>query len=198
MSSKLNISHEKMPHIVWAIIFILIAIIATQWHSELIKDPPTTLGTVGFFATAYGILFAIIELGRTKNAAILVKKEVQRALNMVKGIDSAQEIVECLNTTSLALASLEEGKAIPNALLCQIIKHYSQLFHIELEDDSSEHRRVRSTIQAYSFIPPKSSEKESSQGPRSNSKKTRAALLEITGHLAQRQGSNKTFTEHTE
>lgn len=190
MTSLNNTWHEKTPHLLWAIFLAALCISAISWKNDLIKDAATTLGTTGFFATIYGLIFAIIELQRTKNATLLVQEEVARVLNRVKVVDSAQEITECLNKTSLALSSIDEGKMITNALLGQIISDYSQIFQVELIDAASDHRQVRSTIQSYTFV---AEEGKIPRFPR----KTREALLVIKGQLGERQASNRNFTENT-
>lgn len=181
---------NKNIHIISATVSALLCIVFTLWQPSLIKDAPTSLGTIGSFATAYGLIFAIIELRRAQTASNLARQEAKRVLTVVTNLVTAREIIECQNTINMAISSLDEGKPISSAVLCQIVKLYSQVFHFELANELSIHRKVRSTIQSYTFNP------NASAKP-STSKNTKHALLSITGQLAELQGSTKNFTEYT-
>lgn len=181
---------DKTIHIFGAAISLLLFGIAVFWKPSLIKDAPTTLGTIGSFATAYGVLFAIIELRRAKAASVLAKEEAERVFKAVTSLVTAREIIECQSTINMAISSLDEGRAIPSSALCQIVKLYSQVFYAEFSDEKSAHRKTRSTIESYSFNPNTATTKTSS-------KNTRHALLSIASQLAELQGSTKNFTEYT-
>lgn len=155
---------------------------------DLKKDQPTTLGTAGVFLTLYGVIFAIIELVRLKSASYLANKEARRVFDTVTNLVTAREIIECQTKIEIAVEAIDEKRAIPSASLCSIVKLYSQVFHNEVGDENSEHRRNRSIVQSYYINgrpPPKTSEN------------TKNALLGIAGHLAQLQGSTKNFSEYT-
>lgn len=181
---------DKTVHITSAVLSIMVCIIAILWQPDLIKDAPSTLSTIGTFATAFGVIFAIIELKRAKAASSLAKEEAQRVLLAVTSLTTAREIIECQNTINVAVASLDEGRAIPTSVLCQIIRLYSQVFHSELVNEASFHRQNRSTVESYAYNP-------NIKSAGSSSRKTKQALLSISGQLAELQGSTKNFTEYT-
>ena len=182
--------HDKTHHIAGAIGSALLCVITILWAPELLKDAPTALGTLGTFATAYGVLFAIIELQRAKSASLIATQEAQRVFRSVTNLVTAREIIECQGTITMAVSSLDEGRAIPSAVLCQIVKLYSQVFHLELTNEASGHRKNRSIIESYSFNP----NVGVTNGPPKN---TRRALLSIASQLAELQGATKNFTEYT-
>lgn len=181
---------DKRIHLIAAIVLPLLGVVSAYWKPDLIKDAPTALGTIGFFATAYGVLFAIIELRRAKAASVLAKDEAERIFRAVTSLVTAREIIECQSTIKMAVSSLDEGRAISSSVLCQIVKLYSQVFHAELANEMSEHRKNRSFIESYSFNPNVGSMK-------SSSKKTNRALLSIASQLGELQGSTKNFTEYS-
>lgn len=152
------------------------------------KDQSTTLGTIGVFLTLYGVTFAIIELIRLKSASYLASKEAKRIFDMVTNLATAREIIECQTKIEIAVEAIDKKKGIPSASLCSIIKLYSQVFHNEVGDENSEHRKNRSIIQSYCI---------NGQPLSNTSVKTKSALLGIAGHLAQLQGTTKNFSEYT-
>lgn len=180
---------DKTTHLVGAIVSALLCVVTVLWKPELLKGAPTALGTIGTFATAYGVVFAIIELRRAKAAAVLAREEAERVFKAVTSLVTAREIIECQATISMAVSSLDEGRAIPSSTLCQIVKLYSQVFHAEVADEVSAHRKNRSVIESYSFNPNIGT---TQSAPRN----TRRALLSIASQLAELQGSTKNFTEY--
>lgn len=181
---------DKTLHIAGAILSALLCVITILWKPSLLKDAPTALGTLGTFATAYGVLFAIIELKRAKAASALARDEAERVFRAVTSLVTAREVIECQSTISVAVSSLDEGRAIPSSVLCEIVKLYSQVFHAQLSDEASAHRKNRSVIESYSFNPNVGA---TGTSPRN----TRRALLSIASQLAEVQGATKNFTEYT-
>lgn len=186
MPIKVN---DKSIHAIAATTALLVCALAVIWKPSLIKDAPTALGTVGTFATAYGVIFAIIELRRAKAAAALARDESERVLRAVTSLVTAREIVECQATVSMAVSSIDEGRQIPSSTLCQIVKLYSQVFYVEVSDEGSPHRKNRSILESYSFNP-------NVHTKQAAPKNTKRALLSIASQLAELQGSTKNFTEY--
>lgn len=180
---------DKAIHLGGAIVSALLCVVTVLWKPELLKDAPTALGTIGTFATAYGVVFAIIELRRAKAASVLAREEAEQVFRAVTSLVTAREIIECQATISMAVSSLDEGRAIPSSTLCQIVKLYSQVFHAQVADENSTHRKNRSVIESYSFNPNVGTTK-------STPRNTRRALLSIASQLAELQGSTKNFTEY--
>ncbi|MFN3439909.1 MAG: hypothetical protein ACK41V_19590 [Acidovorax sp.] len=178
---------DKAVHLITAVLTALVGLCIVIWRPELLKDATTSIGTIGSFATAYGVFFAIIELRRAQKASEMATDEARKVFNAVTGLVTAREIAECQTTIYVAICSLEEGRAISSTVLHQIVKLYSQVFYAQLSEDASPHRKARSTIEAYSYNPNVSTS--------SSSKRTKQALLSIAGQLAELQGSTKNFTE---
>ncbi|MGE6790852.1 hypothetical protein ACQKFS_02350 [Pseudomonas guineae] len=179
--------NSKWIHIITFLACFIGAGVLILLFPELKKDQPTTLGTAGVFLTLYGVTFAIIELVRLKSASFLANKEARRVFDIATNLVTAREIIECQTKIEIAVEAIDEKRLIPSASLCSIVKLYSQVFHHEVGDDNSEHRKHRSIVQAY-YI--------SGQLPPKSSGNTKKALLGIAGHLAQLQGSTNNFAEH--
>ena len=181
--------HSKNIHFSGAAVILLLCIAAVQWVPDLTKDATSTLGTVGFFFTAYGVLFAIVELHRAKVASLMAKDAAENVFKALTNLVTAREIIECQSTINVAVCVLEEGKNIPVSTLHQIIKLYSQVFHAELIDEKSLYRKNRSTVESYALT--------SAVGNSTiSARNTARALLSISGQLAQLQGSTKNFTDY--
>lgn len=180
---------DKAVHLIGAVVTAGLGIGIVIWQPDLLKDAPTTLGTLGTFATAYGVLFAIVELRRAKSASLHAREEAERVFRAMTSLATAREIVECQTTIQIAIGSLDDGRLIPSSVLCQIVKLYSQVFFAQLADEISSHRRNRSVIESYAHNP----NIPASNGP---SKNTRRALLSIASQLGELQGSTKNFTEY--
>lgn len=184
----MNIS-DKKTHAAVFVVICLVGIILCILERDLLKDAPTTLGTIGSFATAYGVLFAVIELRRTQAVSLATKLAAEQVFTSVSGLITAREITECQSVIQMAVASLDEGRPIPSSTLHQIVKLYSQVFHKEMDNEKSGHRKNRSIIESYSF-------NMSLHGPTASTRHTKRALLTIAGHLAQLQGKTKNFAEY--
>jgi hypothetical protein len=180
---------DKAVHIWYALSIGLLCIVSILWKQSLVKDPETTLGTLGTFATIYGVIFAIIEVMRVKAAAILVKEESERVLSTVTSLVKAREIIECQALVTAALSSVDDGRAIPNELLSRILKLYSQVFHSEVAIDTSPHRKNRSVIESYVHS-------ASASTGRSAASKTQIALRSVSSQLGEVQGATKNLTEY--
>lgn len=181
--------NSRWMHILAFLVCFIVAGMLIFYFPDLKRDQPTTLGTAGVFLTLYGVTFAIIELVRLKSASYLANKEARRVFDMVTNLATAREIIECQTKIEIAVEAIDEKRIIPSASLCSIVKLYSQVFHHEVGDENSEHRKNRSIVQSY-YI--------SGRLPAKNSENTKKALLGIAGHLAQLQGSTKNFAEYTE
>jgi hypothetical protein len=154
----------------------------------LVRDPPTTVGTVGTLVTIYGVVFAIIELIRMRTATKQAVEAARKVFDSFATLVTAREITECQVGIQIAVDALDECRAIPSSLIVQIVKLYSQVFHKELADETSLHRRNRSTIESYSF-------NENSVLLTVSNNHTKRALTSVAGQLAQLQGATKSFRE---
>jgi hypothetical protein len=178
---------DKWAHWISLTAVIVAGFIVVSLEPELFKDALTRFGTIGFFVTAYGVMFAIVELWRAQSAATLANAEAKKVFSAFTTLVTAREIADCQHTIKMAIASLDESKPIPSIIILDIIKIYSQVFHAEVSADDSLHRKNRSTIESYSFNP----NVASASVPHS----TKSALLSIAGQLGQLEGSTKNFME---
>lgn len=154
-------------------------------YKSLFADDPISLSTFGTFFTIYGVVFAVIELLRVKNAVELAEKAAEHVFNTVTGLVTSREIIECQAKIESAVSHIDDQQAIPTSALCQILKLYSQIFYNELKDEHSEHRKNKSIIESYANNPNKLA--------RAN-KDMKSTLLSIVSQLAQHQGNTKNFT----
>ena len=178
-------SSDKNIHLTAAGLCLAVSVLLLWFFCDLRKDVVTTFGTIGSCVTIYGVIFAIIELRRAKAASLMAQEAATKVFETVTGLITAREITECQAVIHAAVCSIDEGKAIPSALLQQVIRLYSQIFHSEVAKEDTPHRKCRSVIQSYSFNP-------NTTTKASSSRRTRQALLSITGHPAMLQGTTKT------
>jgi hypothetical protein len=179
---------DKWAHTINLLVIIVIGLIVVLSEPILVKDIPTTFGTLGFFITAYGVIFAIVELLRVQNATTLANLEAKKVFSTLNNLITAREIMDCQHAVRMAIASLDENKPIATVLIVDIIKFYSQVFHAEVILDDSSQRKNRSIIQSYSFNP-------NINSPNAGTYSTKSALLSIAGELAQLQGASKNLPE---
>lgn len=180
--------NSRWMHVIAFFICLAGSAILMWCFPDLRKGQSATLGSAGVFITLYGVIFAIIEVFRLRSASDLAEKEAKRVFNSITNLVTAREIIECQTKIEIAVAAIDEKRTIPSASLCSIVKLYSQVFHNEVGDEKSEHRKNRSVVQSY-YI--------SGKSPLKASENTKQALLGIAGHLAQLQGSTKNFAEYS-
>lgn len=178
----------KKVHLHWFFGISAAGLLSVLISPELVKDAPTTLGTIGVFATAFGVVFAVIEVQRAKAAFELAQTEAKKVFSRLTELVTAREIAECQAVLGTAVAAIDENKPIPSSTLCTVVKLYSQVFHAELSNPESTHRQNRSIIESYAHNP-------NNTLVTLSGRKTKKALLSIAGHLAQLQGLTKVFSE---
>ncbi len=176
-----------IPHLVWFFAVTILGFLCTWRWPDLVNDSTTSFSTIGFFVTLYGVIFTIVEVQRAKSAAELAKYEAKKAHEKINDFFNVRDIVECQKAIETAVSCIDEGQKIPAYMLCLIVKHYSEIFHVQLNDAKSEHRKNRSAIDSYHFTA------SSISAPSNVHLKT--ALLSSMGHLSQMVGSKSSYKE---
>lgn len=179
---------DKWLHLV---VFVLAVIVGAFWLvlvPDLRKDHAATLSAVASFATFYALIFAIIELRRTKAAEKLAANAAARVYSSVAGLGAAQEVTECRATVIAALQMIDDSRAVPSATVGQIVRLYSQIYHRELKAHSARYVLCRSTLDSYMYNP------NVARGIDHRSTKT--TLLKVLGQLGELQGTTGNFMEY--
>ena len=176
-----------IAHGVWFFIVAVSGVVCIKTWPDLVKDLTTSFSTIGFFVTLYGVIFAIVEVKRAKSAAELAEKAAKQAHERINDFFNVRNIVECQKEIETAVSCIDNGHIIPTTTLCNIVKHYSQIFYVEMEDDNSKHRKNQSYIESYRF-----SASATSTVSNSHLKK---ALLSSMRHLSQMVGSKSSYKE---
>ncbi|WP_431295762.1 hypothetical protein [Rahnella sp. PAMC 25559] len=153
-------------------------------------DTPSRFGTLGFFITLYGVLFAAVELIRLKSAAIQATNAAQNIFKQINTVYTTRDISECQGKIEMAIINLDNGLLIASSNLLSITRTYSQIFTEEMNQEDSRHRLNKSYIESYTFNP---SSINTHSSP--NVKLTRSALLAIASDLAALQGKSNKLME---
>jgi hypothetical protein len=144
----------KIIHLLAALITIVVAIACAAGLPDLHKDTPTTFGTITGFLTVYGVVFAIIELFRTRAAAELAAREASRASNTVRAFYDLRNVSECQSSIEHTLNDMANNGQVSLSILSRIVKLYVAEFSIEYQDDRSVHRKYIATIESFVFNHP--------------------------------------------
>lgn len=179
---------SKLDHLVSFLVVLVVAVICFACDKELYDGISKTLGSVGGFLTVYAVIFAIIELARTRSAAELAEQKVAEVVKVVEDLMTAREISECQAAVEYALDGITQTEGISGSHIVKIIRLYSQVFPLEMKDERSRHRKNRTILESYEFS-------AADAAKASVPKKTKRALLEISGHLAEEQGHTKHIKE---
>ncbi|MBB3005383.1 hypothetical protein FHX57_007780, partial [Paraburkholderia tropica] len=164
--------------------------------------------SVGSFITLYGVVFALIELAYTRSAAELAATAAKRVFDAMSRLGAVEQITDCQAYIKTAVACIDDGVAVPSAVMLDIVKIYSRVFQVQLEDASSEHRKNRSLLEAYRFDSARydsfnaqgktaitSSSGSARRSPPHPYAKTRQALIAMAGQLSSHQSKHTTFAE---
>ena len=153
--------------------------IATAYcFPDLRANKATTFGTISGFATFYGVVFAIIELLRTKAAALMAEKSSAKVLNRVEALQGMKHMAECQAAIEVAVAMVDRGEPISLAALMQIVKMYSLHFHIELRDPTSSQRENIAILESYALV------SSNTRGRKTNLGNLKRTLISMTRHLS--------------
>ncbi|MBK0052999.1 hypothetical protein [Stenotrophomonas sp. S39] len=178
-------------HIYSFLVILVIAIACYFYDKDLFGSLPKTVGSVSAFLTVYGVIFALIELVRTRTAAELAEQRVTEVVQVVEDLITAREITECQIAVESALDGISRNEDISARYVVKIIRLYSQVFPDAMLDEQSPHRSNRSILETYRYVKRVS---DKSKGP----VQTQKALMSISGHLAEMQGHTKRGKENAQ
>jgi hypothetical protein len=189
------LGNDKYLHFLTAILVFIIGGISIWAEPKLIADAPAKLGTLSAFLTAYGLIFTIIELVRTKNATLLAKEESTRVYRSIANILLAKDIEACKQLIRIASDACGRGQAVPAMVIIQIIETYSKAFHDRVSAQDSEYSKNIEILGLYKFSVSVGVVASAKGVTRTKPNKTFQALASMANHLAQLEGVTKNFTE---
>ena len=169
---------SRWIHAVVALVVVVVLFLSLYFVPDLHKDKAILFGTVGGFATIYGVLFAIVEVMRTQAVAVLTEEASKKVLGQVEGLHGMTQIAECQAAIGIATDMIDRGEEISLAALTQIVKMYSLKFHCELQNAESEQRANIAILQSYATV------KGNSRGSKTALGNLSKALMDMTGHLS--------------
>lgn len=182
---------SKYDHLFSFLVVFVVAIGCFVYDQDLSDGASKTLGSIGGFLTIYAVIFAFIELVRTRSAAELAEQKVSEVVSVVEDLMTAREITECQIAVESALDGISRNEDITARYVVKIIRLYTQVFPVAMKDAKSEHRKNRSILQSYQYV-----ERAPEHAPVPT--KTQRALMSISGHLAEQQGETKRGKEKSE
>lgn len=189
------LGNDKYLHILTAVLVCIVGGISMWAEPKLIVDPPAKLGTLSAFLTAYGLIFTIIELLRTKNAALLAKEESKRVYKSMANILLAKDIEACKHLIRIASDACGRGEVVPAMIIIQIIEVYSKAFHDRVSALDSEYSKNVEILGLYKFSVSVGVVNSAKGMKRARPNRTFQALASMANHLAQLEGSTKNFTD---
>lgn len=141
---------SRWPHVAIALVAIIGMIGSRAWP-DLWKDQPTAFATIGFFVTAYGVAFAIVELLRTKAAAVLAASAARAAEAKVASLYDSRNAVECQTLIEGVLERLQEDGTLSSGSLSRIVRLYAAEFSDDYEREDSRCRRHVGMVSSFAL-----------------------------------------------
>lgn len=145
---------SKLAHVLVAIFITLVAGLSIWFFPSLWRGESAKFGTLTGFFTIYGVIFAIIEVIRTKSAAEEAKDSTQKVLDHVEKLSGIRLLSECQTAIDLTVKCIDDGQTIPLSHLLKILKIYSQHYHEELQIATSEQRQNVGILESYAGARP--------------------------------------------
>jgi len=148
-TAALAITPSRWVHIATlAVTVILFLAVSFAWP-DLVSDPIKTFGTGGFFLTAFGLLFSIVEVMRTQSAALAAKEAARRAGDLARTPYNMRDVSECMTVIESVTHALNHGGSPRQQPLSRIIKLYTAVFQRTYADDTSPQRISLGVVQTY-------------------------------------------------
>ncbi|MBB6503721.1 hypothetical protein F4693_000676 [Sphingomonas endophytica] len=116
---------------------------------ELVGNPIQAFGTGGFFLTAFGLLFSIVEVMRAQSAALAAKEAARRAGNLARTPYNMRDVSECMTVIESVTHALNHGGSPRQQPLSRVIKLYTAVFQSAYADDGSLQRIRLGVVQTY-------------------------------------------------
>ncbi|HCE2458133.1 TPA: hypothetical protein NGU08_004449 [Vibrio parahaemolyticus] len=169
------VDHKSIHHVVLLVV-VCSSVALFYFYPEFSQSNLVTFSTLGGIVTFYSLVFAVVELLRTKGVA-------QKAATRVENLYAVKDLSMCQSALETALVAIEKNEAIQSNTLCNIVKVYSHVFHEKLEDVNSQHRHAKSFLDSYSFAS-KSRLNGTSTNKNSNQNKLRESLMLMLEHIS--------------
>ena len=166
-------------HALTAALIVASGLLAVFLWPDLIKDDVNTFGTVGFFLTAYGVIFAIVEVIRAGAAADAAAKAAKVAAQRVEALYNIRNSAECQILIESALERLHEDGTMSASSLGRIVRLYAAEFSTSFEQDTSVHRLRMEMVNSFAF-----SQSQPAVRKLSNSDRLKAALVTMMADLS--------------
>ncbi|WP_199528656.1 hypothetical protein [Pseudoalteromonas sp. bablab_jr010] len=166
-----------LPHVISLLVVIIATVMTFYFIPDLRKDEVVIFTGITGYATIYGVIFAILEVMNAKNTAQVAKEESEKVYKKMDDLYGLRDITQCLASIEMAIESINKNEIISSSVLLTISKIYSSVFHEEMNDDSSDHRKNRALLQSCSHH---SSSVKSSRAKN----KLREVLLDMSSHLS--------------
>ena len=121
---------------------------------DLWKDDVTAFSTLGGFVTLYGVIFAVIETWRARNASEQARTAAEAAGRRVAGLYELGGIARCQGCIHDALRDLEREGWASTSSLTRIIELYTAEFHESYEDPTTPQRQAIAALQSHAATAP--------------------------------------------
>ncbi|MCW8340599.1 hypothetical protein [Stenotrophomonas sp. SG1] len=83
---------SKYDHLFSFLVVFVVAIGCFVYDQDLSDGASKTLGSIGGFLTIYAVIFAFIELVRTRSAAELAEQKVSEVVSVVEDLMTARQV----------------------------------------------------------------------------------------------------------
>lgn len=121
---------------------------------ELWRDDATSFATIGGFVTLYGVVFAVIETWRARNASEQSRTAAEAASRRVAALYELGGIARCQGCIHDALRDLERDGWASTSSLTRIIELYTAEFHGAYQDPSTPQRQAIAALQSHAASAP--------------------------------------------
>lgn len=169
----------KAHHAFSALVVAILWLVSMVAFEPLRDGPASVFSTLFGFITVYGLVVAIVEIGRTKSVLQLVSDRAKNVTQDLEALYSSRDIAECQICIESSLAAIDEMGSVPLPTLAKILKIYSREFAPELTDKKSEHSLCLCDYMNYMALPSRGRTQKNAAG--------QAAMTTMTSLLARRK-----------
>lgn len=147
--ASVNIWPSRHVHWILLIVVALIGYLCTCASDKLMDGALNRLGTIGVFVTIYGVMFSIVEVMRLQSVAATATSEARDAYNKAMHLVAAEKISDCHHLITTATDLTNQKIYIPDSLVLQIIRKYSELNASATGQEKTENEVLETTLTAY-------------------------------------------------
>lgn len=168
--------NQRILHVGTFIVTLLLCILTIRHYPTLNESRLIEFSIVSGYLTLYGVMVAIIEVIKTKSAAEEANKRAAAVFKKMDDLYGLRDITTCLSAIEMAIDSVNRGEHISASSLMTISKVYCSVFHEEIANENSEHRKNNSLLNSFSHAAESSSIR--------NKTKLKKTLLSMSSQLA--------------